>query len=53
MCVHIGEGDGNPIHYSYLGNPMDREAGWATVQGVTRIRHDLATKPPPPPCVHI
>ena len=26
---------------------MDREAWWATVHGVTRVRHDLATKPPP------
>ena len=27
---------------------MDREAWWATVHGVATIRHDLATKPPPP-----
>ena len=26
---------------------MDRRAWWATVHGVTRITHDLATKPPP------
>ena len=32
-----GEGNGNPLHYSSLGNPMDREAWWATVQ---RFRHD-------------
>ena len=31
-----GEGNGNPLHYSCLGNPMDREAWWATVHGVTR-----------------
>ena len=24
---------------------MDREAWWATVHGVTRVRYDLATKP--------
>ena len=29
------------------GNPMDRGAWRATVHGVTRVRHDLATKPPP------
>ena len=29
-------------------NPTDRGAGRATVHGVTRIGHDLATKPPPP-----
>ena len=27
---------------------MDRGAWRATVQGVARVRHDLATKPPPP-----
>ena len=25
---------------------MDREARWATVHGVARLRHDKATKPP-------
>ena len=28
---------------------MDRGAWQATVHGVTRVRHDLVTKPPPPP----
>ena len=27
---------------------MDRGAWWATVHGVTRVRHDLVTKLPPP-----
>ena len=27
---------------------MDREAWQATVPGVARVGHDLATKPPPP-----
>ena len=44
-----GEGNGNPLQYSCLGNPMDRGAWQATVHGVTRVRHDLATKPPSPP----
>ena len=26
---------GNPLQYSCLGNPMDRGALWATVQGAT------------------
>ena len=26
-----GGGNGNPLQYSYLRNPMDRGAGWATV----------------------
>ena len=43
-----GEGNGNPLQYSCQENPLDREAWWATVPGVTRVRHDLATKPPPP-----
>ena len=30
-----GEGNGNLHQYSCLGNPMKREAWWATVQGVT------------------
>ena len=29
-----GEGNGNPLQYSCLGNLMDREAWWATVHGV-------------------
>ena len=28
---------------------MDRGAWQATVHGVTRVGHDLMTKPPPPP----
>ena len=39
-----GEGNGNPVQYSCLGNPMDREAWWATVHGVKKVRHDLVTK---------
>ena len=42
-----GEGNGNPLQYSCVENPMDREAWWAIVQGVTRVGHDLATKSPP------
>ena len=30
-----GEGNGNPLQYSCLENPMDRGAWWATVRGVT------------------
>ena len=43
-----GEGNGNPLQYSCLRNPMDRGAKQATVHGVTRVGHNLATKPPPP-----
>ena len=44
-----GEGNGNLLQYSSLENSMDREGWQATVHGVARIRHSLATKPPPPP----
>ena len=40
-----GEGNGNPLQYSCLENPMDRGAWWATVHGATRVRHDLVTRP--------
>ena len=30
-----GEGNGNPLLYSCLKNPMDRAAWWAKVHGVT------------------
>ena len=31
-----GEGNGNPLQYSCLGNPMDRGAWWAAVHGVAK-----------------
>ena len=31
-----GEGNGNPIQYFCLGNPMDTGAWWATVHGVAK-----------------
>ena len=39
-----GEGNGNPLQYSCLEYPKDRGAWRATVNGVARVRHDLATK---------
>ena len=37
-----GEGNGNPLQYSCLKNPVDRGAWQATVHGVVsqRVRHD-------------
>ena len=32
----LGEGNGNPLQYSFLGNSMNRGAWWATVHGVTK-----------------
>ena len=34
---YLGEGNGNPLQYSCLENPMDRGAWQATVHEVTRV----------------
>ena len=34
----IGEGNGTPLQYSCLENPMDGGAWWATVHGVAKSR---------------
>ena len=34
-----GGGNGNPLQFSGLDNPMGRGAWWATVQGLQRVRH--------------
>ena len=41
-----GEGNGNSLQDSCLGNPMDRGAWWTTYSlwGCERVRHDLVTK---------
>ena len=31
-----GKGNGNPLQYSCLGNPMDRGVRWAMVHGVSK-----------------
>ena len=36
------EGNGNPLQYSCLENPMDRGAWWATVHGVAKSRTRLS-----------
>ena len=38
-----GEGNGNPLQNSYLGDPMDREAWQTTVHGVTKIQTQLSS----------
>ena len=40
----LGEGNGIPLQYSYLGNPMDRGVCWATVNGVAKESDVTATK---------
>ena len=37
-----GEGNGNPLQYSCRENPMDGEAWWAAVHGVTKSRKPLS-----------
>ena len=39
-----GEGNGNPLQYSFQRNATDRGAWQATVRGVARGRHDLVTE---------
>ena len=41
-----GEGSGNPLKYSCLENPNGQRGLEATVHGVAKVRHDLATNPP-------
>ena len=36
LTIADGEGNGNPLQYSCLGNPMDRGAWRATVHGVAK-----------------
>ena len=37
-----GVGNGTPLQHSCLGNPMDRGAWWATVQGVAKSQTQLS-----------
>ena len=37
-----GKGNGNPLHYSCLGNPMDKGAWQATVHGVAKSQAQLS-----------
>ena len=38
----LGEGNGTPLQYSCLENPMDGGAGWAAVHGVARSQTRLS-----------
>ena len=35
-----GEGNGNPLQYSCLANPMGGGAWWAAVHELLRVGHD-------------
>ena len=41
ILSNLGEGNGNPLQYSCLENPMDRGAWWAMVHGVAESRTQL------------
>ena len=47
-----GEGNGNPLQYSCLENPMDRAAWQATVHGVAKSRTRLSDFTPLHLCVY-
>ena len=38
----LGEGHGNPLQHSCLGNPMDRGARWGIVHGVSKSQTQLS-----------
>ena len=40
LYMQCGEGNGNPLQYSCLKNPMDGGAWWAAVHGSLRVGHD-------------
>ena len=44
MALLPGEGNGNLLQYSCLGNPMDIGALWAIVHGVSKELDTMATK---------
>ena len=49
-CLYVrrkclfGEGNGNPLQYACLGNPMDRGAWRAIVHGVTKSQTRLSNQ---------
>ena len=40
-----GEGNGNPLQFSCLGNTMDRRAWQVTVHGIARVKHVHTWRP--------
>ena len=50
--VCIREGNGSPLQYSCLENPMDRGAWWATVHGVIESWSRLSDQTTTNMCVH-
>ena len=42
VSIMLGEGNGNPLQCSCLGNPMERGAWWATDHGVAKSQTQLS-----------
>ena len=42
LLSRVGEGNGTPLQYSCLENPMDGGAWWAAVHGVAKSRTQLS-----------
>ena len=42
LVYHLGEGNGTPLQYSCLENPMDGGAWWAAVPGVAKSQTRLS-----------
>ena len=42
LSIKVGEGNGTPLQYSCLENPVDRGAWWAAVHGVAKSRTRLS-----------
>ena len=40
-AISPGEGNGHPLQYSCLQNPIDRKAWWAPVHGVSKSQTPL------------
>ena len=47
-----GEGNGNPLQYSCLGNPVDRGTWWATVHAIAEMNMTYRLSMHEP-CMHI
>ena len=52
ISVCLGEGNGTPLQYFCLENPMDGGAWWAAVHGVARVGNNRATSLSLFTCMH-
>ena len=52
VVIYVGEGNGTPVQYSCLANPMDGGAWWAAVHGVAKSQTRLSNFPFTFPVMH-